>query len=175
MAVNGASYNCGPVSHAMYTAGEDRLTLVWTPDSTRLVFNYFATLDKLYGRSPYFHTTYWVVDAEGVQLKKLVEANPGHISRYGHHADVSPDGRRLVYASCEYPTGHGRRFGEHPERGKYNYEIVVMKMNGTEQRRLTRNDPWTTIQSGPLMATTLLSYRRVLVRACMTIRIIWNF
>ena len=138
--INGASYNCGPVSDAIYTAGEYRLTLVWTPDSTRLVFNYFATLGKPYERGPYFHTTYWVVDAEGVQLEKLVEANPEHISRYGHHADVSPDGRRLVYASCEYPTGQGRRFGDHPERGKYNYEIIIMKMNGTEQRRLTRND-----------------------------------
>ncbi len=138
--VNGGSYNCGPVGDVIYTAGEDRLTLVWTPDSTRLVFNYVSTLGKMYERSPYFHTTYWVVDAEGVQLEKLVEANPGHISQFGHHADVSPDGRRLVYASCEYPTGQGGRFGEHAERGKYNYEIVVMKMNGTEQRRLTRND-----------------------------------
>lgn len=138
--INGASYNCGPLGHADSVAGEDRLTLVWTPDSTRLVFNYVSTLGEMYGRSPYIHTTFWVVDAEGAQLEKLVEANPWHISRYGHHADISPDGRRFVYASCEYPTGHGRRFGEHPERGKYNYEIVVTNMDGTKKRRLTRND-----------------------------------
>lgn len=129
-AVNGASYNCGPVGHGSSIVGGGWLTLVWTPDSTRLVFSYFPTLGE----------TYWVVDAEGAQLEKLIEANPGHISLYGHHADVSPDSRRFVYASCEYPTGHGRRFGEHPERGRYNYEIVVMNMDGTAKRRLTFDD-----------------------------------
>ena len=138
--INGASYNCGPVEDTSFIASDERLTLAWTSDSTQLVFNYVSTLGKLFERGPYFHTTFWVVDAEGVQLEKLIEANPEHISSYGHHADVSPDGMQLVYASCEYPTEQGRRFGEYPERGKYNYEIVVMKVSGTEQRRLTRND-----------------------------------
>ena len=137
--INGASYNCGPVGDVIFIPGEDWLTLVWTPDSTQLIFNYFSTRGKMYERRPYYHTTYWVVDAEGVQLEKLIEANPGHISRFGHHADISPDGAQLVYASCEFPTGQGRRFGEHPERGKYNYEIAVIKIDGTGQRRLSRN------------------------------------
>ena len=43
---------------------------------------------------------------------------------YGYHADISPDGNRVVYASCE--------FGD-------NFEIAIANIDGTGRRRLTSN------------------------------------
>ena len=48
---------------------------------------------------------------------------------YGRHADVSPDGSRIVYSTCEYTnlsvTG--------------DYEIATANLDGTGRQRLTRS------------------------------------
>ena len=85
-------------SHAI-----ERLSLAWTPDGSSLVFNYASALGSKASFSPNFHTAFWVVDAKGTRLDMLIEANPFHESHHGHHADISPDGTRIIYASCEFP------------------------------------------------------------------------
>ena len=68
----------------------------WSPDGTRIIFD-DATLVQL-------------VDIDGTRLQRLADSNPGYptVSAYAHyvteHAEFSPDGRQIVYASCEYPT-----------------------------------------------------------------------
>ena len=42
---------------------------------------------------------------------------------YGHHADVSPDGSRIVYATCEYTYYSGT---------SGRYEIATANPDGTE-------------------------------------------
>ena len=44
---------------------------------------------------------------------------------FGHYADVSPDGSRIVYATCEYPLD--------------GYEIATVRVDGTDKRRLTKD------------------------------------
>ena len=49
-------------------------------------------------------STIKLIDADGSRLQTVVDANPGYVLSYGVHADISPDGSRIVYTSCQYPT-----------------------------------------------------------------------
>ena len=109
----------------------------WTPDDSHLLF---------------FHgTTIHIVSADGSNERQLVNVNPaweGEFSPYvflpyGFHSQVSPDGKRVVYATCEFPSddvvkGIKSQFGD-SERAKYHYEIAVIDWDGTKQQRLTDN------------------------------------
>ena len=59
---------------------------------------------------------------------------------YGYHADVSPDGSRLVYSTCEYPMEPIDRSAGGETRVALGYEIVTMNVDGTARRRLTSNN-----------------------------------
>ena len=50
---------------------------------------------------------------------------------YGHHADVSPDGSRIVYASCEFPFPYEDY--EYPPV----HELAIVNVDGTGLQRLT--------------------------------------
>ena len=100
--------------------------VLWTPDSSQLVFSGGGAI--------------WKVDVEGSDVRMVLDANPGshslpgsHEFLYGFHADLSSDGAQLVYTSCEFPTEYEQfsqerldQLGaEWYERGKYNYEIAL--------------------------------------------------
>ncbi len=124
---------CGPLGFMFRLMAIYRLVLTWTPDGTHLVFNYLPA-GEIRWRDYTDLTGIWVVDASGSRLKMLVDANPGHASQYGQHADISPDGTQLVYASCEF----SRLYQEDGERSDYNYQIAVVPIEGPESRRLTK-------------------------------------
>ena len=83
-----------------------------------------------------------MVDAEGAALRKITDADPERagswpIGQYGYYADVSPDGSRVVYSTCEYTTfDHDMRLG-----WRYNlgYEIASVSVDGSGRHRLTDN------------------------------------
>ena len=81
----------------------------------------------------------WVVDPEGATVRKIVDADPeSHLGRgqYGHYADVSPDGSRIVYSTCEYT------YYDHDAVGwRYNlgYELAAVNVDGSDLQRLTDN------------------------------------
>ncbi len=126
------SYPCGPLGFSI-NLGEGKISLAWTPDGAHLVFNYFAGGSQRYWN---IFTGIWLVDSAGSRLELLVDANPSRESQYGHHADVSPDGTQLVYASCEYPFPPHQ---QNPEQIDFNFEVAIIGIDGTGQRRLTRN------------------------------------
>ena len=126
------SYPCGPLGYSI-NLGEGKIFLAWTPDGAHLVFNYYAGGNV---REWNIFTGIWLVDAAGSRLEMLVDANPSRESQYGHHAHVSPDGTQLVYASCEYPFPPHQ---QNPERIDFNFEVAIIGIDGTGQRRLTRN------------------------------------
>ena len=73
------------------------------------------------------------VDTDGTRARIVVDPVPdlelwATLRTYGYHADVSPDGNRVVYASCEFP-GPRRR----------NFEIAIANIDGTGRQRLTSN------------------------------------
>ena len=89
--------------------------LHWVPDGSRLVFDIDDTI--------------WTLDIEGARLLQVADTVPDD-DRYanayfGHYADVSPDGSRIVYSTCEYPLD--------------GYEIATVRVDGTDQRRLTKD------------------------------------
>ena len=97
--------------------------LAWIPNGSQIVFNY--------GEKDIF-----IVDTAGTKLQNLVTVSPFERASYGIYADVSPDGTQVVYTSCEFPTGTEY---EVVEQELYNYEIAVMKLDGSGRRRLTEN------------------------------------
>ena len=85
----------------------------WTSDDSHLVFNIDATT--------------WTLDVEGAKLQQVadtVEADDRDAhAHFGHYADVSPDGSRIVYSTCEYRLD--------------GYELAAVRVDGTDKRRLT--------------------------------------
>ena len=122
-------YPCGPYMDR-YSHFLDNYVLAWTPDGSQLVL--------IYG------TDIWVVDDNGTRLRKLVDVNPspaysGHFLLFGVHFEISPDGTRITYVTCEYeiePKPVRRLFSE---REAYHYEIAVMGLDNARQMRLTVN------------------------------------
>ena len=109
--------------------------LHWVPGASLLVFD--------------FDQDIWTVSTDGTELRRMVDLNlsspsgsRGHKSMYGFGADVSSDGSRIVYSSCEFPVGNL------PSRYIFydpymllgtGYEIGVIDIDGTGQVRLTKN------------------------------------
>ena len=97
----------------------------WTPDGGSIVF---AEGDHLRV----------VRDREGAEVRSIVDMNPlvdmtetGRFTgfEYGIHADLSPDGSRIVYSTCE-----------HLHFGRRDYEIAVIGVDGSSPARLTVNE-----------------------------------
>ena len=132
-------FPCGPYFGRGYIFSEH--FVFWTPDSSQLVFSSAEGI-------------IWTVGADSSHLNKVLDANPEPIAfgrpgfMYGFHGDLSPDGTQIVYTSCQFPFLH-RYFGETeptrdgPElydRGRYNYEIAISGLDGSNQQRLTSNE-----------------------------------
>ena len=77
----------------------------------------------------------WGIDTGGAWVRKIADLNPQPDDAdwdlaYGHHVDVSPDGSRIVYATCEYTYYSGT---------SGRYEIATANPDGTGRQRLTRS------------------------------------
>ena len=99
-----------------------RTFLHWAVNDTRLVFDLaerVATVDTTGTHGQV------VADADPTQEWDQLEYT------FGYHADVSPDGSMIVYATCEFPEPGGRR--------PRNHEIAIVSVDGTAQNRLTSN------------------------------------
>ncbi len=118
---DGDAYPCGPLGLDGPYLNLERHVLNWTPDGSQLIFPH--------------DTTIWIVDTAGVRLNALVDVNPDNELGYGFHADISPDGTRMVYATCEFHSSDTLFV----QRDDYNYEIAVINLNGTGRQRLTTN------------------------------------
>ena len=121
--------NCGPTHGPPEFYFEQ--VLHWTPDGAHLLFDYDGTIQ--------------VVDTQGIQTREVVDLDPRYSGatsiaasqlslNLGLYFDVSPQGTRVVYTSCEY-----REVSQYtsPEYLTYNYEIAVVNIDGTGQKRLT--------------------------------------
>ena len=134
------NYPCGPFWDR-FEAGHQELFLEWTPDGNQLVFNYVPVefLPDQYGFLR--GQGIWAADSEGRWVHMLVDANPGHAARFSFHADVSPDGTRIVYSTCEFSTESIDIDPEYEfERKRFRYEIATINLDGTGKLRLTENE-----------------------------------
>ena len=101
----------------------------WSPDGLHLVFDDVTSVR--------------LVDAQGTWLRQVVDAYPGHQfpDSVGLQAALSPDGRQVVYSTCEYPSKGQRLTPDAPsaERGNYQFELATVALDGSSARRLTTN------------------------------------
>ncbi len=139
-------FDCGPIFPLPWTPGQHFVSR--TPDGSQLVFSGYGV------GSNYADGTIWKVGAESSGLQMVLDANPGFNSFpdgaefvHGFHADLSPDGARLVYTSCQFPGEFTSLYseqealaldgGRYYERGKFHYEIASSMLDGSNQQRLT--------------------------------------
>ena len=98
--------------------------LHWTPDGSQLIFDLSDTI--------------WTVNSQGTRVDVVVDADPGthHRSVYEFYADLSPDGSRMVYSTCEYPlvVSNSEGSGTH-----HLYEIASANLDGGGRQRLTES------------------------------------
>lgn len=123
--VNGPESSCA-WQHWIYAHQYRQVNFIqWSPDGSSLVFDF----DEVRGRDE----AIWMVSADGSGLRKLVDANPqlGYHSWLGFYADLSPDGSRIVYSTCEYTEPGG--YSAWP---RY-HDIAVASIDGSSARRLT--------------------------------------
>ena len=106
--------------HGPFTTYRARdLFFHWTPDGSHLLFSADSKI--------------WILETEGARLQQVADTYviddiDGRIRSWpktGFYADVSPDGSRIVYSTCEYPDG--------------GYELASVDIDGTNKRRLTRD------------------------------------
>ena len=125
---------CGPHEFGYYGDYGDlhEHFIHWTEGGTHLVFDH----DDLI----------LVLDIAGAQLREVADVDADYHGSglydayrfvYGFYADVSSDGSRVVYSTCEYMPNE-----PDPDSGKYSegYEIAVMNIDGTGRKRLTKNE-----------------------------------
>ena len=119
-----------PYVHWLYDSGR----VEWSPDGSLIVGASGAEI--------------YAVDISSSEEHTIVSrsVNSGRDDRYrdGHgviglatHFDISPDGSKLAYSTCRYPgtSTHGP-----PSYWEFSYEIVVSNIDGSDTKRLTRND-----------------------------------
>ena len=122
-AVSPGDIKYGPCEHGHAPPERHQHFLHWTPDGTHLVFDEGNTV--------------WTLDIENGRLRTIARIYSGdYVPPDGFYADVSPDGSRVVYSTCEFGF-----FGLPPHlegyAGRASYELAVVNVDGTDRRRLT--------------------------------------
>ena len=117
----GPSFPCGPQNR--FFQFDFGGFVKWTPSGSHILFDDRSTILS--------------VDAGGSRLRTVVDANPGERFVLGLYADISPDGARVAYTSCQYMT-EGKGYHNYSgDRGKYMHEIAMVAMDGSAPDRLT--------------------------------------
>ena len=107
--------------------------MLWLPDSSSILVDAGAEFTTAVGKRLY------ALDARGTQVRLFAELSDeipifGQWGQFLPFADVSPLAARVVFVTCAYSTIY-------PASGEplYQSEIATARLDGTDQRRLTRN------------------------------------
>ena len=108
----------GVIVDVQFSKGPDWPFIHWTPDGAHLVFRTNHAI--------------WTLNVEDNGLREIADVSVedqrltpprGYFPPRGFYADVSPDGSRIIYSTCEFFPG---------------YEIAMVNIDGTQRTRLTR-------------------------------------
>ena len=83
----------------------------------------------------------WVFGVDGLAPRKIKELNPllerYATSPYDFYSDLSPDGKQIVYSTCEFGIPGGQLY---PENRKIPwYELAIADIDGNNTKRLTES------------------------------------
>lgn len=95
----------------------------WTLDGATIVFS----------RGTHLYS----VAADGATLQQIVEPSVSHVGTMAAFT-LAPDSAQIIYATCDYPDPNIAAQRE-VEREDYQYELVRMRVDGTQRERLTAN------------------------------------
>ena len=139
IAANGGPSTPCRFSRTLPYDGRQTAFLEWSSDGSALLFDFDGS---------YRHEqAIWQVRADGSYLRRV--ANPIPYSpdvprfgtrfgtRFGFHGSLSPDGKQLVYSTCEYGKESGLPSEEEPSP-RY-YELAIVDLKGGDPRRLTNS------------------------------------
>ena len=125
---------CGPGAYGYYGDYGDlhEHFIHWAGGGTHLLFDHDDLILAL--------------DIEDAEVREVADADVDYQEggtyhgtyrfEYGFYADVSPDGSRVVYSTCEYMPDEPGPFGQYSE----GYEIAMVNIDGTDKKRLTNNE-----------------------------------
>ena len=107
--------------------------LKWLPDSTA----FLVDADGLQN----FEEELWVLDVDGLAPRKIKDFNPLYhavnSSPFDFYGDLSPDGKQVVYSTCEFDVP---RYGLDSEGNKIPwYELAIVDIDGDNTIRLTES------------------------------------
>ena len=129
-----------PAFHFLRTSFAEHF-VKWTADRSRIVFGYDGAI--------------WSVDSKGSRPQNVADANPGYrpygypALPYGMHADVSINGCRVVFSTCQFIPEHPlfSRYSfellgvsEQHDPADFHYEIATARIDGSDIQRLTDNE-----------------------------------
>jgi TolB protein len=123
-----AADGSGPKAPAPFSARRDVLNASWSPDGSRIVFEVAWARPRGNTGGSHRQSDLLVMNADGTGLHRLtltraLETNPVW----------SPDGRLIAFTSDRH-VKRGKR-----ERWGPDFELYVMRANGSRIRRLTHN------------------------------------
>ena len=135
----GAAHSITVPCHPIHSEPELPITptLKWTPDGSGILF----------GKGNRLYT----VALDGSNLHNLAGSTPSDQSfayyyalgtEMGLSADISPDGSRIVYTTCEYitePKPWRHEYVDEPFYLLVNYELATAGIDGLYKDRLTEN------------------------------------
>ncbi len=122
---------CGPAWYRFFHDDEVYMSFVhWTADGSHLVFDSGDTIQSLHVKDRQL----WQIAEVDTNESKFV---------YGFYADISPDGSRIVYSTCEY-TDHpywwvDEDWSHLPSFHSAGYEIASVDVDGSSPMRVTDN------------------------------------
>ncbi len=113
----------------------------WTSDSSQLFLN-IPTKGEIFGKRLF------LVNVDGSESEFLIDPNPDGSYDFGFHADLSPVGTQVVFASCRHPVPTlllGVPFAESTHyppfaRDLFKSQIGLLEVRETSSRDLTRFD-----------------------------------
>ena len=126
------SVPCGPIF--FHVGLQITPTLKWAPDGSGILF---TKGDRLYTVALDGSTLYNIADSTPRDEYDIFGAT-GTVM--GLSADISPDGSRVVYTTCEYltePTPWHHKYVGDPFL--LNYELATAEIDGSDKDRLTEN------------------------------------
>ena len=117
----------------------EETSLKWLPDGSKILFE---SVRGSQGQTP---LELYAVNADGSRIDKVIDASDNSpVQRYGGshvgpmmYFDISPDGSRITYSTCRYKRNQKSNLWDFE---RYQYEIAVVNVDGTENQRVTENE-----------------------------------
>ena len=101
------------------------LTPRWSTDGDQVVFELGNTQNA------------YIINRNGSKMRVFTSVNPPDTKYNSYAADLSPDGRQLVYTTSRHSR---EELGE--AAYKWDFEIEVTNIDGTGRKKLTRDTHW---------------------------------